>query len=398
MPKRPLHAGTHLGVVVRVREHPLRGPLEHGQAVDVARDGGRDLESAGARADHGDPLAAQVDGVVPLRGVEGRPGEILLPVDVRKVRPVQLPDGADHRSRRQCRRRSVAVTRPHGPGGSVVVPGRLGHLGFPQHMAADVVLVHHGLEVGLQFGLLGKEVRPLVGRLEAVAVEVISDVDAGTGIGVLPPGPADAGVLLDDRERDARLFQPNARQQTGFPAADDDHREVVGRGAPDRSTVFAVEFHLLEQHRHVFGRNRLADQPLHHLLQQLRADRLGLRATAVAVVGDHLQRDLAHRGLVLLGHVALHFVEEQARRFELAANQAGVAGHVDQRQHQRRDADVQQRLRDLVVGRRKRLPCMWVAHRSVLSRRIANWNMFQKSVTAASAGTLRSGTWVSRLG
>ena len=26
---------------------------------------------------------------------------------------------------------------------------------------------------------------------------------------------------------------------------------------------------------------------------------------------------------------------------------------------------------------------MWVTHRSVLSRRIANWNMFQKSMTAA---------------
>jgi hypothetical protein len=248
---------------------------------------------------------------------------------------------------------------------------------------ADVVAVHNRLEVGLQLGLLGEEVRPLIGRLEAVAVEVIADVDAGTRIGVLPPRPTDAGVLLDDRERDAGLFQPNARQEAGFPAADDHHRKVIGRGAPDRPSVAAVELHLLEQHRHVLGRNRLANQPLHHLLQQLRADRLGFRAAAVAVVGDHLQRDLAHRGLVLLGHVALHLVEEQPRGLEVAANQAWVARHVDQRQHQRRDADIQQRLRDLVVGCRKRLPCMWVAHRSVLSRRNADWNMFQKSMTAA---------------
>jgi hypothetical protein len=67
MAQCPLDAGAHLGVVVRVREHPLRGPLEHGEAVDVARDGWGDLKSAGARADHGDPLAAQIDSVIPLR-------------------------------------------------------------------------------------------------------------------------------------------------------------------------------------------------------------------------------------------------------------------------------------------------------------------------------------------
>jgi len=81
-------------------------------------------------------------------------------------------------------------------------------------MPADVVLVHHGLEVRLQFGLLGEEVRPLIGRLEAVAIKVVSDIDAGARIGVLPPGPADAFVLLDDGERDARLLQSNAREQT----------------------------------------------------------------------------------------------------------------------------------------------------------------------------------------
>ena len=212
--------------------------------------------------------------------MERRPGEIPLAVDLGKVRPVQLPYGADHRARRQRRRCSVATTRPNGPGGCGIVPGRLGHLGFPQHMAADVIAVHHGLEVGLQLGLFGEEVRPLIGRLEAVAVEVISDVDPRPRIGVLPPRPADTGVLLDDRERDACLFEANARQQPRFPAADHDHREVVGRGATDRPTVFAVELHLFEQHRHVFGWNRLAHQPLHHLQQQLRADRLRFRTAA----------------------------------------------------------------------------------------------------------------------
>src|SRR4030088_546191 len=65
---------------------------------------------------------------------------------------------------------------------------------------------------------------------------------------------------------------------------------------------------------------------------------------------------------------ALHLVEEEPGGPQLAANQAGVARHVDQRQHQRRDADIQQRLRDLLVGCRKRLPRMWVTHHAVLPR------------------------------
>ena len=164
-----------------------------------------------------------------------------------------VPDGADHRSAPTCRVDSIAVTCPHGPGGSVVIPGRLGNLGFPQHMAADVGTCpsRFGSRPAVRAARqrsasIGRSARSCSGRSNF-------HVDAGTGIGVLPPGPADAGVLLDDRERDTRLFQPNARQQTGFPAADDDHREVVGGGTPDRSTVFAVEFHLLEQHRPYSG-------------------------------------------------------------------------------------------------------------------------------------------------
>ena len=37
VPQRPLHAGSDRLVVVRVREHPLRGALEHGEVLDVGR-------------------------------------------------------------------------------------------------------------------------------------------------------------------------------------------------------------------------------------------------------------------------------------------------------------------------------------------------------------------------
>ena len=65
-------------------------------------------------------------------------------------------------------------------------------------------------------------------------------------------------------------------------------------------------------------------------------DRLGLGAAPVAVVADHLEGEGADLGLVLLGHVALDLVEEESGRLEAAADQLGIAGHVDQREHQRR--------------------------------------------------------------
>ena len=350
MAKRPLHAGPHLFVIVRIRKHPLRGALKHGEVVDVRSDRRRDLKSAGARADHRDVLVAQVHRVVPLAGMECRPGEVLLPVDVRQVGPVELSDCADHRARREFRRLAVAVARANRPCRIGVVPRRLGHLGLPADVRRDVVFLHDALEIGVQLGLFGEEVRPVIGRLEAVAIEVISHVDARTGVGVLVPRAADARVLLHDGERNAGLLEPDPRQQAGFTASDHDDSEVLAGGLSRgvrRPGVAAVEFHLLEHHRDVFGRHRFANQPLHHLVQQLGADGLGFRAPAISVVRDDLERDFADRGLVLFGHIALHFVEKQACRPQIAADQFGVAGHMHQRQHQGRDADVEQRFGDL---------------------------------------------------
>ena len=59
-----------------------------------------------------------------------------------------------------------------------------------------------------------------------------------------------------------------------------------------------------------------------------------------------VEGDAADLGLVLLGHVALDLVEEQARGPQPAADQLRIAGHVDEREHQRRDADVLQRRGD----------------------------------------------------
>ena len=226
------------------------------------------------------------------------------------------------------------------------------------------MFVDHPTEVALQLGLFGKEMRPVIAGLEAVAVEVVGDVNTRTRIAVLPPRSTGAGVLLEDGERNVGLPQPNTRQDSGLAATDDDYRQLRGaigiqRGRPAR--IDTLEIHFLEEQRQVAVRHALAGRPVHHLPDELRRKRSWLRAAAVAIVGDHRQRFRAGAGLVFLGHEALDFVEEDPGGFEVA-HEAGITGDVHQRQEQRGNADLLECSGNVGGGGGERLARVTTAH------------------------------------
>ena len=135
-------------VVVRVRHHPVRRALEDHQAFDVGRDARADLMARCAGADHGDALSAPVEIAVPLRGVEGRPGERVEPGNVRQFRPVQHADGGDqHTGREACARVASpalrAVMRQARVG---LVIARLDHFGAEPDMFSQIVFVGDSLQ------------------------------------------------------------------------------------------------------------------------------------------------------------------------------------------------------------------------------------------------------------
>ena len=115
----------------------------------------------------------------------------------------------------------------------------------------------------------------------------------------------------------------------------------------DPSWVGSVQLELLEHERDVFVRYVFAGHdPPHHLVDHGGAiDRLGFGTASVAVVADDVEGEGPNLGLVLIGHEALDLVDEHTgSKSKPPADQLGVAAHVYEREHERRDAQVAQGL------------------------------------------------------
>ena len=302
--------------------------------------------------------------MVPLRRVEGRARERVPARDLREVRSVELADGGDHRRRGDLPDAPVSPMDLDVPRAGLVIPRGTGDLGGERDVLGDPATIHHRGEVGLQLRLPGEELGPLVARLEAVAVEVVPHVDASAGIRVLPPRATHPGVLLEDDEGDPGLLEADPGQQTRLAAPDDRHRRAIpGRpsGGAEGARIAAIELHLLHEHRHVLVGHRLADQPLHHLVDHLGSQRSGLRAAGVAVRDEQVERQGPSPFLVLLRQVPLDLVEEEPGRPEVATDDRRIPREVHQAEQQGRDAHILERFDDLRIACLERHPGMWVA-------------------------------------
>ena len=163
---RPLHAVGHWLVVVRIREHPLRGSLENVQLLDLIGDRRRDLEAGGARPDEREPCAGDIDRVVPPDRMERRAVEVVDAGDVGKLRSVECADRGDDSAGREFVDRAIGRSNTNRPGARRLVVGRSLDLGLEPTVFVDAVLVHHADEVVAQLGVLGEVLGPMVGRFE----------------------------------------------------------------------------------------------------------------------------------------------------------------------------------------------------------------------------------------
>ena len=160
---------------------------------------GHDLDRRGAGADHGDPLAGEVDVVVPAGGVEELALEVVDAVDVGQPRLGEAAGADDQRASAVTVARRPVRVRPPSAGRRSSQRGVLDG-GVEDEPVEDAGPRGDLLEVGLDLRLRGEGDRPVgVGR-ERERVELARDVAGRAGVGVVAPGAADVGALLDDEE------------------------------------------------------------------------------------------------------------------------------------------------------------------------------------------------------
>jgi hypothetical protein len=208
-------------------------------------------------------------------------------------------------------------------------------------MLADAVLVGRTLEVGPQLVALGEEVRPFVVQLERVGIEVVGRIDPAAGIEVFIPAAADCRVLLDQREGNACLPQPDRGADARHARADDHHREVFERSrfgalAPDQPARIGLGgFEILAHHRGIVGTDMFADRGREHVLQEITLRQRRQRTAGPGVVQQRIRQPLADFRAQVFGH-RLVIVHRPGDVRASAFEQAVIARQLHQHEHQRR--------------------------------------------------------------
>ncbi len=354
MAVEPAQAGAHRLHVVRVEHQPRGVALEDREVARPLGDRRDQLAGAGARPDHRHPLALEDDVVVPGRRVEGRAGEPIDAGDVGQPGDVQLPHGADDGVGLDHVLVAVGCGRPDRPAGALVVPHDRAHPGVEADVVGEVVVAHERPEVLQQHGLRGVVEGPLVALGERVAVDVVRVVDPAPGIGVLPPGPADVGVLLEDRERHAGLLEAVGGQQPRHAGADDHDAELApGRHLVEppirRPQVLTRDRQLLLEQREVVDRDGPADGVLHEPVEHLVRRRRRHHAAAVAIAADGVERQVLDGGGLLGRQAGVGLGHAERVGSQVVAQQRQVAGGVGQGRQQRGQHGPLERRPDHVV-------------------------------------------------
>ncbi len=220
-----------LGIVQRRR--PVRPALEDGELLRLFGDFRDRLDGGGAGADDADALAGEIHRRVrPARRVIGRAAEALHARDGRHGVGGEDADGGEQEPR-PC---LLAALQRHGPLVRRVIPMRRRHRAAELHVAAQVELVGHMVQVFQRVGL-GREMLlpvPFLHQLlgEGVAVGPAFRIEAGAGVTVPVPGAAHIGAGLEHARRHAKFAQAIQHEHAGNAGTDDDRVEVGAVGRP----------------------------------------------------------------------------------------------------------------------------------------------------------------------
>ena len=359
--QQPVLAGGHLLVIVGPRIDPRRRTLKQKQLRDRGGDCRHRLKGRRASTDHRYALAGQINRLIPARGMKRGAAKRVPAGDLRQPRAIELADGADHGV--GAERRALLPAGAPGmerPDLAPLVEREALDFGGEADPVANAEPGGALAKVLQEYRLGGKELRPILG-CERVGIGVIGRVDAAAGVGVLQPGAAHVGVLLEHGVGDARLLQAMRRQDSRHTGAD--HRHVEA-GAPLRrhlaeeaggAGVAAGQPEFGHQELDVVLPERPADEETGHLMHLFAGRRRRRAQPAVAVGGDDFQGAGAHLLLLRPAEPHLRVAPDHARS-NLPSEQLEVAGEMGQRRQQRGDVGVRQSIPYGRVVGRNRLP------------------------------------------
>lgn len=178
------------------REDVVRRTLEHLEVAGLLRDLGHVLHRRRGRAHRDHALAAKVEVVTPLRGVELLAREVLLAGPRRRLRRVELPP----RRNEEVGGVLAAVTQGEVPVRLRLDPLGLHNLGTVEQVRFEPERVAQRLLVAEHLALAREHLRHTGEREVRVVVHVCLGVARRARVGVVAPHAANAVGLLEDRE------------------------------------------------------------------------------------------------------------------------------------------------------------------------------------------------------
>src|SRR5262249_24219366 len=176
------------------------------------------LHRSSAGADDPDPLAAQIDVVVPARSVERIALELLHAGDARQLRRGQDAVGQNDEARAHL----VTAIGLDDPASRVLVPARRLNRSVKQAVIVEPEMLRHSLAVFEDLKARSEFHRwDVTGLIQQRQVAVGFDIAGDTGIAIPIPGAADvAAFLAETHIGKAGLAQLLPQQQSAESGAD----------------------------------------------------------------------------------------------------------------------------------------------------------------------------------
>ena len=335
MTHRPNITFGNAAVVIHIREHPLRGALKNVEMRNLISNGRRNLESACTSTNLRDAFTRKVKIIGPAGRMKRRPVELFHARNIGHPRCIQRT-GSTHDN--ICLNDICAAVRCSHfdrPGRRRFVPCRFQHLSVEATLFVHPILTHHPFEVRPKFRLPTEVFAPVIRWLERVAVEVTTDVDAGTGIPVVAPCSSGTVGLLDDRVRNARLIEANSRQEPGLTASDHNDMKRVANllrnlvFPRDCSAIGTIEMKVIGKHRYNCGIHRCRGHEVHEFFDQFGRRHLRFGATCISPLCNHGNGTRTDLGLFIGRQSTFVVVEDRHTRANLSPDPCRIARHMD---------------------------------------------------------------------